>query len=141
MLDSGEGPRIEIEFRVRNTAHINKEKSNLYTTEKKGFITISTDYWGGPLSAYSRPDYCNVTYQLAGFSPVNLPNRLGVYKPRDVNFVFAADLEKRELTMHGNMVTNSVQEIAQSTLSGVSRDYRRAVGWVFGTGDGDDSQH
>ncbi|KAL9100007.1 MAG: hypothetical protein Q9187_009417, partial [Circinaria calcarea] len=138
VLDSGEGPRIEIEFRVRSTGHINEDKSILYTTEKKGFITISTDHWGGPLSAYSRPDYRNVTYQLADSSPVNLPNRLGVYKPKDVSFVIAADLEKRQITMHGNIVTNSVQEIAQSTFSGVSRDYKRAVGWVFGTGEGAD---
>ena len=80
-----------------------------------------------------------MTYQIAGSAPRNLPNRLGVYNPNDVCFVITTDTEKAEIMIKGYVNTNSVQEIAQSTFSGVSRDYKRAVGWVLGTEQATDS--
>ena len=143
MLDSGEGPRIEISFTICGTHPVNGDKMMLAALEKNGFITISTDHWGGAISAFSRPDFCNVTYQLADSAPVNLSNRLGIYKPKDVSFVFTTNTEKKkaEIIMKGHVDTNTVQGIAQSTFSGVSRDYKRAVGWVFGTEQAADSPH
>lgn len=141
VLDSGEGPRIEISFTICGTYPVKGNKMILAAVEKNGFITISTDPWGGALSMYSRPDFCNITYQLADCAPVNLPNRLGVYQPKDVSFVIIMDMEKAEITMKGLVDTNTVQGIAQSTFSGVSRDYKRAVEWVFGAEQAADSPH
>ena len=74
-------------------------------------------------------------------APVNLPNRLGVYKPKDVCFGITTDTEKAEIMMKGHVNTNTVLEIAQSTFSGVSRDYKTAVGWVFGTEQAANNPH
>ena len=126
VLDSGEGPRVEIEFHISNVFQ-SDEKGNLI--DKKGFITISTDHWGGPVSAYCRPDFCNVIYQLADSAPINIPNRLGVFKPANVSFKFLADEEKAGITMIGQIAVAPAQSLAQSAFSGVSSIGERATGW------------
>ena len=84
-FDTGAGPEIYVEFKLQGTASVAGQNTDLSRTY--GFVTISSTEW----RLSSRPDYCNVTYQVMYQSPRNLAIWIPAFEsPKNVSFMIGA---------------------------------------------------
>ncbi|MCJ1401217.1 hypothetical protein MMC11_004429 [Xylographa trunciseda] len=127
VFDTGRGPEIYLNFKLSGTTTVNDKPVDLSNTEGK--ITISTTDW----SLASRPDYCNVTYQIQQQSPRNLSNSVPVgQSPRDVAFVFGANADESKVGVNVAVDDDVTKTLIEYALKGIFWGHEKAVGWVIG---------
>ena len=127
VFDTGAGPEIYLRFKLQGTTSVNGQNMDLSNTH--GFVTISSTEWG--LS--SRPDYCNVTYQVMDQPPRNLANMLpALQSPKDVSFVVGADPKEDKIGVNATIDSNVTKELIEYALKGIFYAHEKAAGWVIG---------
>lgn len=127
VFDTGAGPEIYLRFQLVGTTSVDGQTIDLSGT--RGFITIGTTEWG----TFSRPDYCNVTYQLMDLSPRNLGNSTPLLQsPKDVSFVLGANAKDRQVGINASVDSNVVKDLIGYALKGIFTAHEKAAGWVVG---------
>ena len=126
VFDHGAGPEVYLHFKLQGTASISGHNMDL--SGAKGFITVSSTEWG-----VSRPDYCNVTYQIMGLPPRNVSNPLPVLQsPKDVSFIFAANPNDNQVGVNASIDPDAIKDMIGYALKGIFFAHEKAAGWVIG---------
>ncbi|CAG8519623.1 12323_t:CDS:2 [Ambispora gerdemannii] len=122
------GPKVEIFYRLHGTTKVQNQS---FDVDQKGYICVSTTEWG-----IGRPDYCNVTYQIAGGNPVNLSGRVPstiATNPKDIQLVFAVNAKDKEIGMNVTVADKSfLDKLIESAIGGVFWGNEKAFGWAIG---------
>ncbi|KAG8858560.1 hypothetical protein FRB96_005232 [Tulasnella sp. 330] len=127
ITDSGEGPRVEISFKLEGTATVDGKGTT--AVNHTGFITVSSSNW----PYLGRPDFCNITYQLVDTAPLNLPNQIPtLVTPDGAILVFGIDPSVGKLGMNASVDSDAIKSIIELALKGIFLVHEKAIGWVFG---------
>ena len=94
----------------------------------KGVITVSSTEWG-----VSRPDYCNISYQVMELPPHKLANPLpALQAPKDVSFIFAANPNDHQVGVNASVDPDAIKDLIEHALKGIFFAHDKAAGWVIG---------
>lgn len=127
MSDTGAGPEIYLRFQLQGTATIDGGTIDL--SSMHGFITISTTDWG----YLERPDYSNVTYQLADQSPRNLGVEvLSMQSPKDASLIVGVNAKEKKVGVNASVDEDVVKDLIGWALKGIFKAHEKAAGWVIG---------
>ena len=123
------GPKAEIYYRLHGT--INAQGQSI-AVDRDGFISVSTTEWG----KVERPNYCNVTYMLAGSNPVNLSGEVPAtiaQHPEDVQLLFAVNAESKAVGLNVTAAPKTVMdELIGYGIRGIFWANQKAAGWATG---------
>lgn len=127
VFDTGPGPEIYLRFQLQGTTLVDGQEIDLSNT--RGFITVSSTEW----STTSRPDYCNVTYQVMDLSPRNLGNSVPTLQsPKDVSFVLGASAKDSQVGINASVDPDAIKDLIGYALKGIFTAHEKAAGWVIG---------
>ena len=127
VLETGAGPEIYLRFQLQGTTSVDGQDIDLSNTH--GYITISSTEWSIP----SRPDYCNVTYQVMDLPPHNLGNPIPVLQsPKDVSFVLGANAKDHQVGINASVDPDTIKDLIGYALEGIFTAHEKAAGWVIG---------
>lgn len=131
VFDTGAGPEIYLRFQLEGTTTSSSVEgtTNINLSGTQGFITLATTEWGYA----SRPDYCNVTYQLMDLAPRNLANQTPLMQsPKDVSFVLGANARDRQVGINASVDPDVTKDLIGYALQGIFTAHEKAAGWVVG---------
>jgi hypothetical protein len=127
VFDTGAGPEIYLRFQLQGTTSVDGQDIDLSNTH--GYITISSTEW----STTSRPDYCNVTYQVMDLPPCNLANSIPTLQsPKDVSFVLGANAKDHQVAINASVDPDNIKDLIDYALKGIFSAHENAAGWVIG---------
>ncbi|KAF2130137.1 hypothetical protein P153DRAFT_431179 [Dothidotthia symphoricarpi CBS 119687] len=127
LFDTGHGPEIYIKYSLSGSTTVNGQTVDL--SHVTGQITVSTTDW----SLVSRPDYCNVTYQVQNQQVHNLSNAVQAgQSPKDVSFVFGVNPLEKQVGVNVAVDEDVTKDLIDYALKGIFKAHEKAVGWVVG---------
>jgi hypothetical protein len=125
---AGPGGKVDVTYTIEGTTTVAGKTFTIPKTT--GYISVSSSDW----SHFERPDVSNVTYSVAGVTPVNLsvtvePN-IGL-DPDDAYICGGIDKDKSEFGLNATSDSDTLKTVLSYAIQGILFMNERLAGWAL----------